>query len=570
MGCFSLFCEKCGLEFESFDLDLLKEIYGENIPRELKKIQESKMMENGIFIRKKVKYYVNGYDSCGGFQIVKSENLSKSSPKSHISDKKIYLSEYLDEYTLRHEKCHPKFVKNFHIASRLQGQHMDNKTYLRIVFPLSLSQKDKKTNEKLVNKDHQFLSKEKNCPRKCVLKAGSNRFVSKTSEIDKKIIGKSEKLSDLFHMDTKLIDSGSYGCVITPPICQKSDISMTIISYTDKKENDISKLFKKERAFYKELELIEKVQMIDPDSIFTTKLKGANFINKESINQQVIDCLSAKDPSVTYPTYGQIILENGGVRVDRYDSISYRDFLDKFKIFIEGMLKIQTNGLVHQDIKPGNVLISDQKISLIDFGLMTDENSVFVKDNYKLLNYMNYPFYPPEFFMASIMLNQSSNNYARKLKKLQAIMKRKKFFDQGFLLRNTSLQKKYTTGVRSFIDEIIDRGISSNSELFNTAMARKADVFSTAYIISALNKVIDFANQDQKDFVDNIYNKCIEINPYSRITFQELHKLLQKEIQKTGSDHSITKGGALTKTECDKVSRQLLKYKGRGQRKKKL
>ncbi len=145
-------------------------------------------------------------------------------------------------------------------------------------------------------------------------------------------------------------------------------------------------------------------------------------------------------------------------------------------------------------------------------------------------------------------------------------MKRKKFFDQRFLLRNTSLQEKYITGVRSFIEEIIDRGICSNSELFNTAMARKADVFSTAYIIGALNKVIDFSNQDQKDFVDNIYNKCIEVNPYSRITFQELHKLLQKETQKTGNDHSIAKGGALTKTECDKVSRQLLKYKGRGGR----
>ena len=72
MGCFSLFCENCGLEFENFDLDLLKDIYGENIPRELKKIQKSKMLEKGIFVRKNVKYYINDYDSCGGFKIVKT------------------------------------------------------------------------------------------------------------------------------------------------------------------------------------------------------------------------------------------------------------------------------------------------------------------------------------------------------------------------------------------------------------------------------------------------------------------------------------------------------------------
>ena len=143
-------------------------------------------------------------------------------------------------------------------------------------------------------------------------------------------------------------------------------------------------------------------------------------------------------------------------------------------------------------------------------------------------------------------------------------MKSKKFFDQRFLVRNTSLQEKYITGVKSFIREIIDRGITSSSDLFNAEMAKKADVFSTAYNISALNKVIYFANQDQKNFVDHIYNKCIEINPYSRITFQELHDLLQKEIERMSSNHSGMKGGALIKTGCDKVPRQLLKYKGRG------
>jgi serine/threonine protein kinase len=575
MGCFSSYCEKCGLEFKNFDIDLLKEIYGENIPRELQKIQQLKIMENAIFIRKNIKYYINGYDSCGGFKIIKSENLFTSTLKNYISNQKIYPSDYSDEYTLTHEKCPEIFVKNFQIASRLQGQYMDTETYLRIVFPVSLSERDEKVNElllvynpvykRLVMKSQRFLSKEKNCPRECIINPASNRFVSKTSKIGKEIIEKSEKISDLIQIskdvDTKLIDSGAYGCVIMPPIYQETD--MIIIPYTNMKENDISKVFKKEKAFYKELELIQKIQILDPDSIFTTKFKGANFINNENIKQHVIDCLSAKDPSVTYPTYGQIILENGGVRVDRYDSLSYKDFLHKFKVFIEGMIKIQMNGLVHQDIKPGNVLISDQKISLIDFGLMASENRVFVKDNYKLLNYMNYPYYPPEFFMASIMLSCSSRNFVKKLKKLPSIMKSKKFFDQGFLVRNPLLREKYITGIKSFIDEILNRSITSNSELFNAEMARKADVFSTAYVISALNKVIKYTNQDQKDFVDHIYKKCIEINPYSRISFRELYDLLQKEIEKTGNDRSIMRGGTLIKTGCDKVPRHLLKYKGK-------
>ena len=220
MGCFSLYCQKCGLEFDNLDMNTLKELYGDKIPKELKKIEKSNILENGIFIRKNMKYYINSYDSYGSFNVVKTEKISDPSSNSRIIDNSIDVSNYIDKYmrtpkdsekyTLTHEKCAELFVKHYEIASRLRGQQTDYSTYLRIVFPLSLSERNEEINKLLkvyhpdlkilVSKNSEYLKKEMKCPVGKILNTGTNRFVSKTGKVGKLIIEKSEKISDLIQM----------------------------------------------------------------------------------------------------------------------------------------------------------------------------------------------------------------------------------------------------------------------------------------------------------------------------------------------------------------------------------
>ena len=163
-----------------------------------------------------MKYYVNGYDSYGEFNVVRYEKLSDPSSKSRIIDGKIDVVQYMssskdsEKCTLTHQKCDETFVKHYQIASRLHGQHMDIDTYLRIVFPLSLSERNEKVNEmlkiydpefkRLVSKDSEYLKKEKKCPTGYILNPRSNRFVLKTGKIGKLILEKSEKISDLIRV----------------------------------------------------------------------------------------------------------------------------------------------------------------------------------------------------------------------------------------------------------------------------------------------------------------------------------------------------------------------------------
>lgn len=214
MGCFSLYCEKCGLEFDSFDTETLKEIYGKNIPKELKKIQKSGALHDGIFIKDNIKYYIMNYDSYGGFDIVKCENVLNPSSKVNNCEKFIDVSAYMHrsdshKHILTHQNCPEICVKHYKIAERLHGQHLDDNTYLRIVFPISISDRDEKIQKllriynpvwkKLQYKTFEYLEKEKKGSNGYILNPGTNRFVLKTKKIGKEILEKSEKISDLIY-----------------------------------------------------------------------------------------------------------------------------------------------------------------------------------------------------------------------------------------------------------------------------------------------------------------------------------------------------------------------------------
>lgn len=371
-----------------------------------------------------------------------------------------------------------------------------------------------------------------------------------------------------------LIDSGTYGCVINPPVSHEKNISKVIVPYNNPNQSDIGKLYKHGlEEFEIELDLLKKVQLIDPDNEFTTEFKGAMIVNKENIKDpELVNCLTKKNKKTKF--YHQIILENGGTRVDKEFSLSYSDFIIKFEVFLKGMAKLQSQNFVHLDIKPANVLISKDKISLIDFGLMTKADELFKYDNRHILGYLEYPFYPPEFYISYIIMKYGRIND----EKLENI------FNQSFVSNNDSLFRRYKTGIQEF-HSIIKKTKKQElfKKVFNQDLALKADVFSIAYILVAFNKKITYSNQSEKDFVDTLYKKCIEVNPYTRISMKELHDIVRKESVKYSSAEifetakskstsssiiSISSlssesngGGKMRRTDCDKVPMKLLRYK---------
>lgn len=397
----------------------------------------------------------------------------------------------------------------------------------------------------------------------------SDKKQDSEKDSDKKSKSKSiNSLSISSPENYKLLDSGTYGCVVMPPFDNKHIVQKVIMPYKNKQSSDIAKIFKKgENDFDEEVKLINKVEKIDPKNKFTTKMKGSMIINGKKIdNEDIQVCLIDKRNIDTYKTfepdaekmndfYHQLILENGGVRTDKTYSLTYPEFVSKFRVFIQGMLKLQEHNFVHLDIKPANVLISDKKINLIDFGLMSEFDELYTKQFKHILEYSRgYIFYPPEFYLAHLYLEIYNfvSSQPTVLKLWTGIRNRielQNFLEKSIINRNVKLRHQYEKGITEHYDIItkkIEDGVIEISELFPKEVAMKADVYSISYIISALNKNITFSNNDaektiQQEFIDKIHEKCFESNPYERITMKELYDLINQEYKSINKSSSSSK-----------------------------
>jgi serine/threonine protein kinase len=361
-----------------------------------------------------------------------------------------------------------------------------------------------------------------------------------------------------------LVGKGTFGCVITPPISENTFVVKEIIPYRDKHNTDIGKLFiKGYRDYMDELKILQLVQKLDPYSKFTTKLKGTQKISGQCLkyNYNVMKCLE-RSKNIGSKLFYQIILENGGLKSDAFYNITYKQFLKFFKTFIEGMIILQNNKIAHRDIKPDNVLVNDTKISLIDFGIATKMNQVYQPSERSLLKYTyEYVWYPPEFYVAYKMFDYRSLFNGRKdefnkfVDKIPNILTDERFYQQKFRhLPYIDMIKGYEQGVNDFLNTIKASDKSRVEDVFTEEIAQKADVFSVAYIISSMNKNIQYNSNAEKQFVNNIFNRTINSNPYDRISFKELYTMLEDEIAKPKS--TVVLGGntkTLKTTTVDKV-----------------
>ena len=205
-------------------------------------------------------------------------------------------------------------------------------------------------------------------------------------------------------MTNKLIGDGSYGCVIQPPIIK--NIKKTYIKYTDKNKKDIGKIFKINfKSFYefnKELTIfIQRYKNIKNFDKLSIKLKGANSISTVHKYHELYECLidnkrydnSLNDKDIVY----QLIYQYAGTSL--YDlnckTINFNKFSYMLYNFFLAFKEYQLAGFCHSDINYGNILISNEKLSLIDFGLEKKLNKIYNINNFAMLQH-KYVFYPPE------------------------------------------------------------------------------------------------------------------------------------------------------------------------------
>jgi serine/threonine protein kinase len=202
------------------------------------------------------------------------------------------------------------------------------------------------------------------------------------------------------------VASGTYGCIFKPSLgCSKTKGSSKkgkgaegeVVGklFTDSKEAEI------EQRIHESI-----VHKVDPNGVFTIKLIDICEIKEDELTEDdgSDECplLFDRESGISPAVYKQIIYQYGGVSLDSYLKnelptwAKFKRLLYALGPVFEGVSKLNKMGWVHQDIKPGNILIHDNGAFLIDFGLMTEVKKIYADANNFVLNYP-YPYYPPEF-----------------------------------------------------------------------------------------------------------------------------------------------------------------------------
>lgn len=349
--------------------------------------------------------------------------------------------------------------------------------------------------------------------------------------------------------DIRLIGEGGYGCVIQPVVNGK--YLKTYVQYTDRDSKDIGKLFMEKRHFDAELKLLLGIQKIDVHSKFTVKLKGANSFRSNLLNSTITRCLETDEMSEVY----QIVMEYGGKDVNTLPdkSIPFKVFIKYFKTFLEGLKTFHSYDMIHYDIKPANILVSPNKLSLIDFGISIHVDKMYSSENKGRLSDF-YVYHAPESFMAYLLLNdkQSQSSFQNHLDTVVREMDEYGFFNE---LWEDNKIEKVQSELRAFVENIKTNKYSFQ-QVFNADMAFKCDVYSLSFVIKELSYKIVYDNDMQKEFIRELYSKCSAINPDNRASLKTLLQYITENEATITQFNSDQIGGSKKRLRFPKLNKE--------------
>ena len=160
--------------------------------------------------------------------------------------------------------------------------------------------------------------------------------------------------------DSRLIASGSYGCVVIPPVT--ANIT-EVKKYTNKTKDDIGKLFKatgdsKKEALKEYSKYKESVENVLYYNKIVPKIKGYNIIHKIT-DTQIHNCLFLDDYD---EDIHQLIYENAGITFKDYPykKLTYKKLMKMLKTFLEYFNNYVESGRIHNDINYNNILSNYQ------------------------------------------------------------------------------------------------------------------------------------------------------------------------------------------------------------------
>lgn len=299
--------------------------------------------------------------------------------------------------------------------------------------------------------------------------------------------------SFLINNNMPLIGQGNYGCVFKPHVSCKNKAKTF--------KDSIGKVFLDESEFQSEKIIQDMIKKIDPYNNFTVPLYDVCDVKYFKKTDKVEGCdlieqvnLDNEYPQLIYKYGGKslkdIIKEKGSIK-------KFMDIFIKLRPLLFGLEKLNEANLIHQDIKPPNILYDKNKVYLIDFGILTESNKVYTSENNYVLKY-DYPYYPPEYKLYS-HIGTFDKYYLKVLKNFN--------FDFYIGKTHVNLLEIIKNNIGINIKNDLQNAIKRKNKIFDSS---KIDLYSLGivilelYIWSSLYNKVYKTNNFNKKLQDNL------------------------------------------------------------------
>lgn len=312
-------------------------------------------------------------------------------------------------------------------------------------------------------------------------------------------------------MNNTYITRGSYGAVFK------------IANDNEKSLKTIAKVFFDKQEWSNEIKNYNKIELIDPLSKFTPiKILEQEIKPSDHYIKEVFE--KAGNEWKYDETNWQIIYEDCGKNLNKI-KITLNDLILSLEPIFKCIIKLKENNLVHQDIKPANLVYNPYKkiIKLIDFGLLASNNEIYnIEDNYTCNNYY---YFPPEYNIYNMISENNSIDY--KLFGLydnnNYLEFKKKYFGYLEQIFSTKILLDQSINFNNFINEIINKfpeyTSKENIKEYFDEFVNKIDIYMLG--ISIL-EIIFFNNKikfnDIPSELKDLILKMIYLDPSKRIS----------------------------------------------------
>ena len=210
---------------------------------------------------------------------------------------------------------------------------------------------------------------------------------------------------------SRIIGKGGYGCVFTPPLpCRRSKSKKLI-----KKTKVVGKVMKKDDSEI-ELNIGTLVKAIPGYERYYIVLEEDNCDTKnfQKLRKEYFsNCPTIQ--SVKNNDLQQLLSKYGGRSLHSISITPSFDFMDSFRHVLEGISKLNNQGICHLDIKLDNLLIDmNGTVRIIDFGIsfLGDESTEQTVLEHQFPFSPEYDGFPPELTVQEGLVKGMNLNFA--------------------------------------------------------------------------------------------------------------------------------------------------------------